>query len=349
MADISRKKCGSCQFDFIEGKYGDTKIRCKGFCGFFFHKACVQKTITVDADLLDKSPNLTWMCTTCTDSNAIGLKVILNKLNRLHEAQNDTKTLVSTLQNSFNEQNKIIVCLKEEIDKLRKEEFAQTDLEIPPVNRVQTAQDPLHPENSTYSTMVQQNITLNNEGNTKPNINALFNTGVITSSASGQKPAVAASASGHVLTAESSRHSSHKKGSGASSQQQQQDNFQEIKSKRKRRPLGVIGTGAINEEAPFKAAQRTGHVYVGRLEDKVTSDIVKNYVIKNIASLNDTDIEVCKLETKSKLSAFRISLPFDYLEKIKMPELWPKGTIINRFYFPRKQNFQYQNTVNLNP
>jgi hypothetical protein len=77
---------------------------------------------------------------------------------------------------------------------------------------------------------------------------------------------------------------------------------------------------------------------VGRLHPNSTVESVKAHLQITAAI---TDVEVIKIDPKTefqnKYSAYQTSCDFDILDKIKDPNIWPKDTIINNFYF--KNNF----------
>mgnify|MGYP003623289658 FL=1 len=91
----------------------------------------------------------------------------------------------------------------------------------------------------------------------------------------------------------------------------------------------VVGTGK-DEEDKLQAAIRTAWIYVGRLKETTTSEILKNYMTKRgIPQI----IECQQLDSRSRNKSFKVRIPFQYLETINEPQFWPEGVIVRRFRF----------------
>jgi hypothetical protein len=104
----------------------------------------------------------------------------------------------------------------------------------------------------------------------------------------------------------------------------------------------IIGTriaspsnGNNNE---LQAGTRNAHIYVGRLHPDTSTSQVQDHM-KFAANINHVDVQ--KLDSKSKFSAFKLTCDFSSMEKIMDTSVWPMGTYINRFYF--KRGFQALN------
>jgi hypothetical protein len=120
------------------------------------------------------------------------------------------------------------------------------------------------------------------------------------------------------------------------------DGFIEVQKRKSKRPE-LVGTAVTaDNKCSLKAAKRTAHVYIGNL-DSTTTDSLREY-ITTVTEVSENELDIEKLNTKSKHSSFRVSLPYDNLDSIKKPELWNKGAILNRYFFP-KQNIS--NPLNL--
>lgn len=89
--------------------------------------------------------------------------------------------------------------------------------------------------------------------------------------------------------------------------------------------------GTAESDCAIKAVARYAHLHVYRLDPDLSVEQLSNYLkTKNI--LNS---KVEKLQSKypEQYSSFKVSVPLSCLEDIKNPNLWPKDTGINRFFY----------------
>jgi hypothetical protein len=123
---------------------------------------------------------------------------------------------------------------------------------------------------------------------------------------------------------------------------QSTDGFIAVNRKKRKQPE-LVGTSNTAGVCPLKTAKRTAHVYIGRLDSEVTTDTLSDY-IKSLTDVEEEELDIEKLNTKSTNSSFRVSLPMEKLSAIKKSELWNEGTILGRYFFPR-QNFQNPQSI----
>jgi hypothetical protein len=119
--------------------------------------------------------------------------------------------------------------------------------------------------------------------------------------------------------------------------------IQVISRKKKRRTAPVCGTRSTSESLSgssstanpgLQTVARRAQIYIGRLNSNTDVALVKNHIIANTPA---KDVDVTKIEGKSQHASFRVSCSLQYADKVKDPQLWSEGTLINRYFF--KINF----------
>lgn len=130
---------------------------------------------------------------------------------------------------------------------------------------------------------------------------------------------------------------------------QNTNDFTVVKHKKGSKPL--IGTRKPDAEKKgsgtaviLKAADRKAYVYIGRLETATSADTIQSYIRDN-TKINNVIVD--KIESKGDFAAFKITCDYDSLNIIKDSELWPSGTVINRFFFSKKSFLQQKENNNV--
>lgn len=126
------------------------------------------------------------------------------------------------------------------------------------------------------------------------------------------------------------------------------EDFQMVTYRKKKKET-IIGTGKLNSDIEFQAAETNIWVYVGRVGPNVTEDHVIKY-IKN-KTKEDEKITCEELKTIGSNKAFKVGVSHIYKDQMYEPTFWPTGTIIRRFnlnLFRNKQtaNKQWKQTTN---
>lgn len=111
------------------------------------------------------------------------------------------------------------------------------------------------------------------------------------------------------------------------------NDFQLVRRQRKSNSKGNTITGTA-PSSNLKAITKYNYVYVTRL-DKTTSveDIVGYLKEKNFLNV------ICdKMSSKKPdvYSSFRVGVPFNEINKLKEPEVWPMGAYVNTFFWKMK-------------
>lgn len=106
------------------------------------------------------------------------------------------------------------------------------------------------------------------------------------------------------------------------------------KRTRGRRPLKDAIIGQMNEEdSVIRAAPRKTYLHISRLHPETTSQQLEDQLRRSFP-----EVECEKLQSKypSHYSSFKITIDMDKREMAMDPQLWPRGTLVNRYFFRRK-------------
>ena len=85
------------------------------------------------------------------------------------------------------------------------------------------------------------------------------------------------------------------------------------------------------ENAQIRAMDKKAHLHLLHMHPDTTEESVAGH----LQSLNLSDCMVFKIKSRSpnSYSSFRITMPFDMLNKVNSPSIWPKGAKIQRYRF----------------
>lgn len=89
-------------------------------------------------------------------------------------------------------------------------------------------------------------------------------------------------------------------------------------------------TGSRKASHQLRAVKRTADVFLGRIDNEVSSDDIKQYVSENF-EVTLSDIKELSIKT-DQYKAFKLSMSLGEREKVFNSELWPEGVIIDKFY-----------------
>ena len=85
-----------------------------------------------------------------------------------------------------------------------------------------------------------------------------------------------------------------------------------------------------NNDEDIQAAQRNAWLFIGRLKEGTRAENIKKFLQKKGIQ---GEIECEELRSRGKNKAFKLGIPYDYLEEVQDPLFWPKEIIIRRFRF----------------
>lgn len=102
----------------------------------------------------------------------------------------------------------------------------------------------------------------------------------------------------------------------------------------------TTGTVVTEENAAFRARPIKMWVYVGKVREGVSVDVVKKYVMDKCKTTNLNDVTVRQLQTGGKSTSFQVGVHPKYYEELKLGEFWPAGVVVRRFNFRAVGNKQ---------
>ena len=99
-------------------------------------------------------------------------------------------------------------------------------------------------------------------------------------------------------------------------------------NRQKRQQQTMIGTGTEVDE--IKAETKRAWLHVGRLKLETTTDAGKRFLAKKGIFEN----VICEeLESKYRTNAFKVGIPFNFLERVNETDFWPAGVTVRRYQF----------------
>ena len=97
-----------------------------------------------------------------------------------------------------------------------------------------------------------------------------------------------------------------------------------------KRTATSLVTGSSKSLQQLRAVKRTADVFLGRMDNAVSEEDIKQYVVDNF-QIDVFKIE--KLDIKTDLyNAFKITVSFNERDKLFNSELWPEDVIVDKFY-----------------
>lgn len=113
-----------------------------------------------------------------------------------------------------------------------------------------------------------------------------------------------------------------------------EDGFEIVKRralKPNRKTRITIGTDDTTD-LTLQAGERTAWLYVGRLSHQTTGTNLKEFLRKKGIELNNVSCE--ELRTSGLNKAFKVGIPYQYLEQTEEATFWPKGILVRPFRAP---------------
>lgn len=89
------------------------------------------------------------------------------------------------------------------------------------------------------------------------------------------------------------------------------------------------------EQEELQAAEKIAWIFVGRLKATTNSEMVSNYMTKR--GVREV-IECEEIRSRGPNKAYKVGIPFGYLQTIQDPDFWPNGVQIKRYRFRRQYN-----------
>ena len=114
--------------------------------------------------------------------------------------------------------------------------------------------------------------------------------------------------------------------------------FTEIRyNKNKRRHL-VVGKGDAQTTIPLRAVEKKAFLFATRFDPNTTAEDIK----KHVSSVCESEVVKLDLKSKNSTASFKIMISFPNKDKVLNENFWPKGIVLNRYYFPKQQSISKQ-------
>lgn len=84
----------------------------------------------------------------------------------------------------------------------------------------------------------------------------------------------------------------------------------------------------------MKVADRKAWIFLTQIHKDITEKQVEDY-LSNICSVKCEKLE---LKSSERMASFRLCVPYEVKDQIMDGKLWPRGALVNRYYFPRTNN-----------
>ena len=94
-------------------------------------------------------------------------------------------------------------------------------------------------------------------------------------------------------------------------------------------------TGSRKEVHQLRAVKRTADVFIGRMDNDVTIEEIKDYISVNF-ELNVLNMEQLVIKT-DKYRAYKVTVNMNERDKLFNAELWPEDVIVDKFYNRRSK------------
>ena len=99
------------------------------------------------------------------------------------------------------------------------------------------------------------------------------------------------------------------------------------KNNRRRNKETLIGTGS-DAENQLEAATCLAWLYVGRLKQNTTEEVITSFLRRNGVS----DIDCKQLNSIGRNKVFKVGIPFQHFDMVNKSEFWPAGMTVRRFH-----------------
>lgn len=300
-------ECGSCLKEIMQK---DSFIKCSGVCGLLFHKPCTnlgRKEIT----LLLETRNLKWFCESCNVSTS----VFLNLFKSLEKTIDDLQKTVRNQSEKIDQQSDKIVLLEKYVYNIN-ENYANKNnshLEQEKTSSVQQLKQ--NPKGGKQ--MWNPHTEINHENNN-----------------------IGSSSSNQINQEKTNTHKKNEKNVDNGKDRDNEFTVVQYKNRQKRKETKFIqGT---NESSTLRASERNAWIYATNMHKDLTEEEVTDMLSKICVA----KCEKLHLWHSKKYSSFRICVPFDEKDKILDGKMWPKGALLNRYFFPkaRKEEKKSENS-----
>jgi len=288
-------KCSKC---LTEIKQNETIIKCGGICESVRHKHCVNLGRSESKVLLENTC-LKWFCDLCNNTTSIltGLfRKLESKIDKLQKCVSNQAITIESLYSQINN-----------LEFQNKKNKNITDNKSKIVNKIDKPQAPSNQTIQHLSNYADADIA------DKPSNSKSFE----------QKTSLRKNQEiNYPAQAEVTKNDDDRPG----------EQFTQVSYRRRRNKQRqfVEGSG-VEEINTLKAIEKNAWIYVTRL----SRDTTEQQVITHLAKICKVECTKLQLKNSSQFASFKICAPFAKKDSILDGKIWPRGTLINRYYFPR--------------
>lgn len=359
-------KCVACN-SVISNK--SVKLLCKGLCGLYYHSECVVLS-TDDSSNLDKYGKLeSWKCVLCKVASSPPVSTHLTQSSVKNMTVTDTDYVcqcfqhIQILTDQIFELSRNQSEMRKQLSDIQDENFklkASLSMNVDPIsadilNRDVSSSYAAKVKLSNKSQTIEDKDKLKIHGPLKQTkLDALSKNGCTSSSASSQTKK---EESQHNLTRSNVSNTKRPSIASLSSAIVVDDNcigdkvFKEVTYKRKqntvtvkklevnrpktkRKSQGKFLTGSSSKEhhLSFVETTRYRYLFVSRFSTNVDCDALTKFIKDEI----DCDFSVDQLKNRyPNYHSFKVGVPLAHWDKIFVPDFWPQGVYVSRFWFSK--------------
>lgn len=248
--------------------------------------------------LVVETPNVMWFCDMCKDN----VSVIADMLSKFQES-------IDHLNNTVSEQTKIIQSQHSKLMELHN----NLKLVKNAIQRNSTLDTVESPTSQKYKPGGSKQGSDNNQRRILPQTKGNSNV---------NKP------NGAILSAEIKTTADK---TDRDNQQNKNEEFQIVQSQSRKKRSCVKGT---NTNSILKGTEKKAWIYVTNLHKETTVNQIETL----LSTVCTIDCEKLNLRHSEQRSSFKICAPYKYKEDIMNGELWPVGTLLNRYFFPKRES-----------
>lgn len=108
----------------------------------------------------------------------------------------------------------------------------------------------------------------------------------------------------------------------------------EKENNRLTRKKPIIGA---SKNTDIQAVQKMGYLHVYRLHKDTTTELLHDFLKRTAPKI---DFRCEELKKTEKSASFKVAFPITNVNDVYDPEIWPAGSAVRRFMFPKSENFR---------
>ena len=113
------------------------------------------------------------------------------------------------------------------------------------------------------------------------------------------------------------------------------EGFQMVEGKRKRQN-NIVGAKNMKSVGLIKGAVRSADLYIGNCDLDVSEESLTKYIEEEVG-VNAINCSIL-VSKNVRCKSFKVELSIKDRQKVLVPEIWPEGIIVRKFYNPRNKS-----------